>query len=146
MQTSQITPQLVQVTNDRANKVRPLIDHLNEVFSKAMCNSSQQSIDGHMIKFKGKPGMKQYIKSKPIKWGCKFWFRCDVLSGNLYELDMYLGHKQDTEYNLRESVVLQVVTSLKDTHGTLYFEKFISSPSLVKLLLEKNIYSIGRSN
>ena len=30
-------------------------------------NDSEQSIDEHMVKFKGRSGMKQYIKSKPIK-------------------------------------------------------------------------------
>ena len=55
---------------------------------------------------------------------------------------MYSGRKDD---NLLDNVVLQVATPLKDTHGV-YFEKFISSPNLVKTLLQQNIYSIGRSN
>ena len=59
---------------------------------------------------------------------------------------MYLGRKNDTENNLLVSVVLQLDTSLKDTHCTVYFEKFISCPNLVKTLLEQNIYNIGRSN
>ena len=29
-------------------------------------NDSEQSIDEHMVKFKGRSGMKQYIKLKPI--------------------------------------------------------------------------------
>ena len=33
-----------------------------------------QSIDEHMCKFKGKNMMIQYMKNKPIKWGCKFFF------------------------------------------------------------------------
>ena len=57
---------------DKGNKVRPLINHFNEAFQSAMSNSSMQSIDEHMIKFKGRSQMKQYIKSKPIKWGFKF--------------------------------------------------------------------------
>ena len=58
-------------SNDKGNKVRPLIDHLNEVFQNAMANSPSQSIDELMIKFKGRPSMKQYLKSKPNKWGFK---------------------------------------------------------------------------
>ena len=55
-------------SNSKGNKVRPLIDHFNEAFQSAMANSLNQSIDKHMIEFKGRSSMKQYIKSKPIKW------------------------------------------------------------------------------
>ena len=56
--------------------MRPVIDHPNSKFSEVISNDSEQSIDEHMVKFKGRSGMKQYIKSKPIKWGFKFWFCC----------------------------------------------------------------------
>lgn len=56
---------------DRAFKVRPLINHFNQCFQAAREPSKQQSIDEHMIRFKGHNSMKQYIKSKPIKWGFK---------------------------------------------------------------------------
>ena len=54
-------------SNNKGNKVRPLIDHFNEVFQNAMANSPNQSIDDHMIKFKERLSMKHYRKSKSIK-------------------------------------------------------------------------------
>ena len=57
---------------DKAFKIRPVIDHLNMKFSEVLLNDSEQSLDEHMVKFKGRSGMKQYIKSKPIKWSFKF--------------------------------------------------------------------------
>ena len=57
-------------------KMRPVIDHLNLKFSEVLSNDSEQSIDEHMVKFKDRSGMKQYIKSKPIKWSFKFLFCC----------------------------------------------------------------------
>ena len=53
-------------TNE-AFKTRPVIYHLNSKFSEVLLNDSEESIDEHMVKFKGRSGMKQYIKSKPIK-------------------------------------------------------------------------------
>ena len=47
--------------------MRPVIDHLNSKVFEVLSNVSEQSIDEHMVKFKGRSGMKQYIKSKPIK-------------------------------------------------------------------------------
>ena len=83
---------------------------------------AHQSIDEHMCKFKGKSIMRQYMKNKPIKWSFKFWFRCGAKSGYLYEFDMYLGKKGNTEFGLGESVVLSLCQKLKDTHCFVYFD------------------------
>ena len=100
---------------ENAFNMRPVIDHLNSKFSKVLSNDSQQSIDEHMVKFKGRSGMKQYIKSKPIKWSLKFWFCCSSKSGYLYKMDIYLGSKQTAEFNLGlgEEVVLQLTKDLE---------------------------------
>ena len=52
---------------DKAFKMRPVIDHLNLKSFKVLSNDSEKSIDEHMVKFKRRSGMKQYIKSQPIK-------------------------------------------------------------------------------
>ena len=52
---------------DKAFKMRPVIDHLDLKSLKVLSNDSEQSIDEHMVKFKKRSGMKQYIKSQPIK-------------------------------------------------------------------------------
>ena len=85
---------------DKAFKMRSVIDHLNSKFSEVLSNDSEQSIDEHMVKFKGRFGMKQYIKSKPINWGFKFRFRCLYKFDYLCQMDIYLGRKQTPEFNL----------------------------------------------
>ena len=74
--------------------MRPVIDHLNSIFSKVLSNYSEQSIDEHMVKFKDRSRMKQYMKLKPMKWGFKFWFRCLSKTNYLYQMDIYLGKEQ----------------------------------------------------
>ena len=69
---------------DRGFKVRSVIDHLNKKFAEVLSNAKKQCIDEDMVKFKGSSGMKQYIKSKPIKWGFTFWFRCSSKTGYVY--------------------------------------------------------------
>ena len=123
-------------------KIRPLINHFNAAFGEALSLDNEQSIDEHMTKFKGKHGCKQYLLLKPIKWGFKWWCRCSS-SGYLYETDLYLGKKQETEYNLSESVVLNLSQSLRDTYCTLYFDNFFSSPTLIGKLFDDGIYGIG---
>ena len=130
---------------DKVFKMRPVIDHLNLKFYEVLSNDSEQSIDEHMVKFKGRSGMKQYIKSKPIKWGFKFWFRCSSKSGYLYQMDIYLGRKQTPEFNLGlgEEVVLQLTKDLERSFCTVYFDNFFNSPKLIEKLFQKGIYGIG---
>ena len=56
---------------DNTFKMKPVIDHLKSKFSEVLSNDSEQSMDKHMVKFKGRSGMKQYIKSKQIQKGFK---------------------------------------------------------------------------
>ena len=101
-----------------------------------------QSIDEHMCKFKGESLLCQYMKNKPIKWGLKFWFCCKSKSGYLCEFDMYLGKKENTEFELGESVVLSLCDCLKDTNYYVYFDTFFASPTLMTKLLEYGIWRI----
>ena len=135
--------------SEKAFKIRPIIDHFNKAFLSAMSDSNEQSIDEHMTKFKGRSGMKQYLQLKPIKWGFKSWYRCASKTGYLYEFDLYLGKKKDgVQYNLGESVILQLSEKLKNTFCTLFFDNFFNSPILVEKLFDDDIYAVGtvRSN
>ena len=98
-----------------------------------------------MVKFKDRSGMKQYIKSKPIKWGFEFWFGCSSKSGYLHQVDIYLGRKQTPEFNLGlgEEVALQLTKDLERLFCTVNFDNFFDSPQLIEKLSQKDIYSIG---
>jgi hypothetical protein len=128
---------------DRAFKVRPLIDHFNRCFQSARNASKQQSIDEHMIKFKGQNIMKQYIRNKPVKWGFKLWCRCDAVSGYLYQFDLYTGRKMDTEYGLGESVVAMLSKELEQLCCQVFIDNFFNSPLLQVHMLQKKIYLCG---
>lgn len=78
----------------------------NSCFQAAMKNSKRQSIDEHMIKFKGHNIMKQYIKYKPIKWWLKMWCRAESTTGYVFQFDLYTGKKTNAEIGLDESVYL----------------------------------------
>ena len=113
----------------RAWKLRPLFDHLGKYFQDMLQPEAHQSIDEHMCKFKEKSIMRQYMKNKPIKWGFKFWFRYGAKSVYLFEFDMYLGKKGNTEFGLGESVVLSLCQTLKDTHCFVFFDNIFTSPA-----------------
>ena len=77
--------------DDKVAKIRPLIEHFSLVYRQNATNASHRSIDEQTVKFKGHCSMKQYVKNKVIKWGFKFWLRCDAITGYIYEFDIYTG-------------------------------------------------------
>ena len=64
-------------------------------------------------------------------------------SGYLYEFDMQLGKKGNTEFGLGKSVVLSLCQKLKDAHCFVFFDNFFTSPALLVKLLEVAIYATG---
>ena len=110
-----------------------------------LSNDSEQTIPEHMVEFKGRSGMKQYIKSKPIKRGFKFWFCCSSKSGYLHQMDIYLGRKQTSAFNLGlgGKVVLQLTKDLGRSLCTALFGNIFNSQKLIEKLLQKDSYGIG---
>ena len=129
--------------NDKGFKICPVIDHFNNSFSNAVSNDELQSVDEHMVKFRGRSSVKQYVKNKPIKWRFKFWYRCASTIGYLYQLELYLGKKDEVELNLGESVVLKMCKALEKSYCTVYFDNFFNSPLLISKLFKKGIYGVG---
>lgn len=68
-----------------------VMDILNKSFQENCIGSDTQSVDGSMVKFKGRSSMKQYMPKKPIKRGYKVWARCDSETGYLYQFNIYTG-------------------------------------------------------
>ncbi|GFV68836.1 piggyBac transposable element-derived protein 4 [Trichonephila clavipes] len=66
-----LMPKKSEKNFDKLYKVRPLLDHLSEMFLKVFKPGQKQSIEESMIKFKGRSSLKQYIPKKPIKRGYK---------------------------------------------------------------------------
>ena len=124
---------------DRSYKIRPLLNHFNKAFQRAMKPTEHQSIDERMCKFKGQNPMKQFMKDKPVKRGFKFWCRCDSKTGYLFEIDLYTGKKKFVEHGLGESVVLQLTDSLNGLNCEIFMDNFFSSPGLFLKLKEKDI-------
>ena len=96
-----------------------------------------------MCKFKGRSGMKQYIKNKPFKWGFKYWYKCDRKTGYVYQLELYQGRKEKRELKLGSSVVLDLCQVLKDIYCHVLFYNFFNSPTLIPKLHDNGLYGLS---
>ena len=134
--------------HDRAFKVRPVLNHFNLCFINGMYATAEQSIDEHMIKFKGHNILKQYVKGKPVQWGFKLWCRCDSKTGYLFQFDLYTGKKTGyIEHGLGEGVVLSqkiskicivkfllTTFSIHHSYNIIFFEMEYTAQELFELI------------
>ena len=74
---------------DKLFKVRPLITHLQKKFREIPMPQTL-CVDEQMVSYKGRSSLKQYMPSKPYKYGYKIFSLCDI-SGILYNFEVYGG-------------------------------------------------------
>lgn len=151
-----------QETNkDRFFKVRPLVDKIRSSCRKFDIDT-QFSVDETMVPYKGTfaGNLRQYIKSKPHKWGYKLFVRAGV-SGIIYDFAPYQGSStfdefsdslsnEEKEFGVGAKVVIALCKSIPNPyHTAVFFDNYFSSLDLLLYLKnELGIFSLGtfRSN
>ena len=137
-------PRKGQPGHDKLAHVRPLVDHINQKCSELWNTGSNVSIDEAMIAFRGRLGWRQYIPSKPTKYGIKVWMKSDPGNGFCSSFQIYTGRTtKQPELGLGGRVVSDLVDDLSGTYTTVNCDNFFSSPALFLSLLEKKICARG---
>lgn len=130
-------------------KVRPILNILEKTFSTVVTPSETMAIDEMLIPFKGRSKAKQYLQSKPKKWGFKVWVNASP-DGYVWKFNMYQG-KVDAPKSVFGPIgdtVLALATGLENKNHKLVLDNLFTSYGLLKHLLGKKIYVVGtiRSN
>ena len=108
-----------------------ILASLKSTFMNARSDSTYQSIDESMTKFKGRSCLKQYMPLKPIKRGIKLWTRCDAQTGYVYDTNIYCGRETEkVEGTLGERVVKKIVEGVRND-AVLIFDRFFTSTNLL---------------
>lgn len=130
---------------DALFKVRPVLDII-----RANCLKVEpeefHSVDETMIPFKGNLAMKQYIKSKPHKWGIKVFTRAGC-SGLVYDFMVYKGKntvQNDRGLGVGGEVVLTLCEGLPNNRNhKCFFDNWFTSPELLIELQSRGIHGTG---
>ena len=105
-----------------------------------------------MVSFKGRLSWRQYIPSKPTKYGIKVWVLADV-SGYVYNCRVYCGENSAHEHCYRSKrdltkssqIVVDLITEAKLEHHdyTIYADNYFSTVPLVQELLDLRVFYTG---
>lgn len=112
-----------------------VVSCLKQTFKECRSESSHQSIDESMTKFKGRSSLKQYMPMKPVKRGIKIWQRCDSKTGYVYDMNIYSGKETgEVQGTLGERVVLKLTETIRGDDVVLAFDRFFTSVHLMETL------------
>ena len=107
-------------------------------------------VDEQLVPFKGQLYMKQYIPSKPHKWGFKVFALCDTARIQ-YDFEVYTGKvfpvSGEPDLGPSSNIVLQLAKTIPDDmNHLLYFDNWFTSVPLVNHLAKKNLLSCNSKN
>lgn len=88
-----------------------------------------------MVKFKGRLSFRQYLPSKPIKWGVKIWSLCESESGYMANFQVYTGRVAGgSEHGLGHRVVTELTEHLRGSNIQVYMDNFYTGVPLLTSL------------
>ena len=129
---------------DRIWKLRKFLNSIVGNYQKAYAPDECVTVDESMVKFKGRLGFRQYLPSKPIKWGIKVWSMCESSTGYAYNLQVYTGRDgQQQEKGLAHRVVMDLCQPLLGKNMRLFIDNFYTSVPLLNDLLIRGVLACG---
>ena len=105
------------------------------------------SVDEAMIANRGRLSFRQYIPSKPTKYGIKVWEACDARNGFCFDFDVYLGRPtgmEAWESALGRKTVLKLTEKLRDKHYHVYFDNYFASVKLLEKFYKEKLTVVER--
>ena len=128
----------------RLQKVKRVLDLINDRFFELFTPGCCQSIDEGMVKFKGRSAIKQYMPNKPIRRGFKIWMRADAESGYVCQFDVYKGKDgKKTEKGLGGNVVMKLTQHIHGHYHHIFIDNYFNSIDLLVDLLKNKTYACG---
>ncbi|XP_045556506.1 piggyBac transposable element-derived protein 4 [Salmo salar] len=129
---------------DRLAAIREVWDLWEERLPALYNPGSDLTVDEQLVPFRGRCPFRQYIPSKPGKYGIKSWVACDAKSSYAWKMQVYTGKAVGgaPEKNQGARVVLDLTQGLPGGHNVTC-DNFFTSYELGQRLLERNLTMVG---
>lgn len=131
-------------SSDKLQPIRECFEMWNDYLQDGYIPSWCMTVDEQLVTFRGRCPFRQYIPSKPGRYGIKFWAICDSITSYAWKLEVYTGKTgEKREKNQGENVVMRLVKDIEKSGRNITCDSFFTSYSLANYLLTKNLTIIG---
>jgi len=123
-------------------RVRPLIQSLQHSFPRHYAPSRCLTLDEAMVAFKGRSPIKQYIPSKPHKWGYKIY--CLASDDYLLQFEVYQGKEEHpSPLGSTYDTVMRMTAEYQHQQFFLFTDNWFTSPAVLDELKRRGIRCCG---
>lgn len=131
--------------SDKLAPIRSLFQSWEATLQDSLVPDENVTVDEQLLTYRGRVPFKQYIPSKPGKYGIKFWMLCDSKTSYVYRLQVYTGRTvgQEREQNQGERVVLDLTQDMQGSGRNVTTDNFFTSLSLAQKLSQKQMTLLG---
>jgi hypothetical protein len=127
---------------DPLSRVRPLIQSLQHSFARHYLPGRDIALDEAIAAFKGRSPIKQYIPSKPHKWGYKM--HCLASDNYVLHFEVYEGKEEHpSAHGATYDTVMRMVAGYEHQQHVLYIDSYFTSPTLLDALKQRGIRCCG---
>lgn len=122
---------------DKLAPIRRLFDLFVENCKKTYTVGANTTIDEKLEAFRGRCSFKQYIPSKPNRYGIKIFALVDSATSYASNLEVYVGKQPEGPYeqlNNPQNIVLRLIEPISGTNRNLTCDNWFTSIDLVKKL------------
>jgi hypothetical protein len=135
-------PHDAAATHDPFSRVRPLIRSLQQSFARMYSPTQPLTVDECIVGFKGRHESKQYIKSKPTRWGYKVW--CLANDGYLLAFQVYEGKEEvRSPEGQAHRVVIELTRLYHGAPHVVYLDNYFTSPAVLDALQRRGMRGCG---
>lgn len=127
--------------SDKFAPIRDFFTLFVENCKKAYTISEFGTIDEKLEGFRGRCSFKQYIPSKPNKYGLKVFALVDAKTRYTLNLEPYVGLQPEGPYRVKNdpaSIVIRLIEPISGTGRNLTCDNWFTSFDLIKNLLENH--------
>jgi len=125
-------------SNNKLNKILLLISYFNSKWESMSLRTNYFTVDETMIPYRGRLSIKQYIPSKPVKYGVKVYAVSTASLGYILKWHIYTGK---TGLKINEIITDLLYNLPKFSH--IFFDSHFTSLKIIKHLSYLGFFATG---